>query len=108
MTKKRRKHMAPLTYGGSELRCANAQFWPPIEVDVYQKSAEELRHDVPDLTYQRIKTWEQVCGIMTMSPDKCPTCPHAIVDGSSTSAAEVPKPKAPPSVRLSRGSRGGR
>lgn len=104
--KKRLKPMAPMTYEGSEMRCAHAQFWPPIEVEVYKKSAEELRYDVEDLTYQRIKTWEHVCGLLAMSPDKCPECPHVRRDGDAPK--ETPKAKAPPSVRLSRGSRGDR
>lgn len=82
--KKRKKEMPPIEVDGVEYRCGNAHFWPPPEIEYLADSAEELRYTVPDVVYQRIKTWEQVCGQLSMSPSKCPGCKLVVVDGVPT------------------------
>jgi len=76
-----RKPTPPLEVAGKVYRCAHAAIWPPMEITVYQASAEELRYTVEDVVYQRLRTWEQVCGLREMDPAKCTRCPHVIVNG---------------------------
>lgn len=92
--KKRAKPMLPLQVDGVEYKCSCADYWPPIEVEVYGGSAQDLRHTVPDLVYQRIRTWEGACGLFSMSAEKCPQCPYVQVNG------EPPRAFASPSVKI--------
>lgn len=82
-----------MTCEGVEYQCSNRDLWPPAEVIAYKSElidplppgvpvAEGFRGVLPDVTYQRIRTWEQVCGLLEMSEDKCPTCPHVEHEGS--------------------------
>jgi len=75
--------------GDTEYKCRNAMFWPPPEIEHLADSAEELRYTVPDVLYQRIKTWEQMCGIMEMA-EKCLSCPLVVVDGKPKTRAGSP------------------
>lgn len=79
--RKRRNPMPPLLEGDKKYECRNAMFWPPPEIEHLADSAEELRYTVPSVLYQRIKTWEQMCGLLKMQADKCRTCPLVVVDG---------------------------
>ena len=79
--RRRKTPMSPIEVGNKELECRNAAFWPPLEIEHLADSSEELRFRVPDVVYQRIKTWEQVCGLLQMNPDKCLTCPYVVIDG---------------------------
>lgn len=76
-----RKPLPSIEVGGKEHTCSHAAIWPPMEVTVYQATAEELRYTVEDVVYQRLRTWEQVCGLREMDPTKCTRCPHVIVNG---------------------------
>ena len=73
--------MAPLDVGGKEYRCANETIWPPLEIEVYGPTSEHVRFIVPDVKYQRIKTWEQLCGLQKMKASKCLECPLATHEG---------------------------
>ena len=87
---KKRKHpLAGIEIDGVLHECSNAAVWPPAECEVYEASAEELRYSVPDLVYQRLKTWEQVCGLFTMSGEKCVECPYVKVEGQRRKAVGV-------------------
>ena len=88
----RRKSLTSVQSDGSVYECAHGDHWPPIEVIAYQTDlidplppgvpiAEAFRGVLSDVVYQRIRTWEQVCGLREMSVDKCVSCPHAIKDG---------------------------
>ena len=84
--KKRKKPMPPIESDGQTLQCANAQFWPPLEIEHLADTAEELRYTVPDVVYQRIKTWEQACGLKAMDASKCLGCKWVIIDGTPATA----------------------
>ena len=87
---KKRKHpLRGIEIDGVLHECSNAAVWPPAECEVYEASAEELRYSVPDLVYQRLKTWEQVCGLFAMSEEKCVTCPYVKVGGQRQRAVGV-------------------
>lgn len=77
--KKRRKPMQPVEEDGITHRCSNADFFPPPEAQYLSQVPEDLRYSVPDLVYQRLKTWQQVCGLLEMDLDKCVKCPHLLV-----------------------------
>lgn len=76
-----RKPLPSIEVAGKDHACAHAAIWPPLEITVYQATAEELRYTVEDVVYQRLRTWEQVCGLLEMDAAKCVQCPHVIVDG---------------------------
>jgi len=88
------KHLLqPLETEGGTYECANSKVWPPLEVVAYKEDlidplpdgvpiSEGFRGVLPDLTYRRIKTWLQVCGLMEMEAEKCLTCPHLLKDGT--------------------------
>ena len=73
--------MPPIEAGGRVIQCSNAHFWPPPEMEYLADSAEQLRYTVPDVVYQRLQTWEQVCGTLSMNKNKCLACPLLVVDG---------------------------
>lgn len=89
--RKRRKPMPPIESDGKTLRCGNAMFWPPPEIEHLGDTAEELRYSIPDVTYQRIKTWEQMCGLKTMAPSKCLGCKLVVIDGKPNTQARTGK-----------------
>lgn len=100
--RKRRNHMPPMMDGGKKYECRNAMFWPPPEIEYLADTAEELRYSVPNVVYQRIKTWEKMCGIMGMQADKCPTCPLVIVDGKPATRTGSPSAKTIKNKRILR------
>ena len=85
----RRRPLEPVHNEGDVYECAHKAIWPPIEVIAYQEElidplppgvpiAEAFRGVLSDLVYQRVRTWEQVCGLREMSADKCLSCPHVV------------------------------
>ena len=90
--RKRRKPMKPIQDDeGKQLVCSNADFWPPPEIEYLADTAEELRYSVPDVVYQRLKTWEQVCGLKVMDASKCSGCNLAIIDGKPVTEGRTGK-----------------
>ena len=94
--KRRRNQHPPLVVGDDQYECGNKAVWPPAEIAAYWDDliaplpagvpvAEAFRGVLSDLTYQRIKTWEQVCGLREMCAQKCPTCPASVKNGVSAS-----------------------
>ena len=82
MRKRRKEIMGSFQHDGAEHTCSQASYWPPVEVEAYDgASAQELRYEVTDLIYQRIRTWERVCGLMKMDASKCLSCPNVLIDG---------------------------
>jgi hypothetical protein len=82
MRKRRKEVMGSFQHDGAGHTCSQAPFWPPVEIEAYgETSAQALRYVVSDLIFQRIRTWEQVCGLMEMNPNKCLTCPYVLRDG---------------------------
>ncbi len=90
----RRKPLEPVRSEGDTYECAHKAIWPPIEVIAYQAElidplppgvpiAEAFRGVLSDLVYQRVRTWEQVCGLREMSADKCLSCPHVVKNGKA-------------------------
>ena len=77
-----RKPLPSIEIAGKDHACAHAGIWPPLEIIAYEvKEAQELRYVVSDVVYQRLRTWEQVCGLREMDEAKCPQCPHVVVNG---------------------------
>ena len=83
--------MPPIEVDGRVIQCSNAHFWPPPEMEYLADSAEQLRYTVPDVVYQRLKTWEQACGLKAMDEQKCSGCKWAIIDGKPASVQRVGK-----------------
>ncbi len=88
-----KKTMDPIEVEGKQYRCSNESIWPPIEIGVYGPTAEHVRYIVSDVRYQRIKTWENLCGLRQMEAPKCLGCPLVTCGGEAvgpqTSAAPV-------------------
>lgn len=83
MTFMARLLMKPLTLeNGHTLRCAHAKVWPPPHLHLIPKvfglDTEHLRFRVSNEVYLRAKTWEGVCGLTAMKPEKCLSCPHVL------------------------------
>ena len=74
------KTFKPVECDGVTLSCGNKS-WPPTKILVYGTDLEEIRPLVSLQEYHRLKTWEQVCGITSMDPEKCLKCPHVLKDG---------------------------
>lgn len=97
--------MKPITLeDGSTLRCFHAKVWPPPHLHLIPKvlglDTEYLRNRIPNEIYLRVKTWEGVCGLTAMKPEKCLSCPHAL------HGEEQPQPRRsvlvpPPATRAS-------
>ena len=88
----RRKPLESLQADGVVYECAHKDRWPPIEVIAYQAElidplppgvpiAQAFRGVLSDVVYQRIRTWEQVCGQRKMSVEACVLCPHVLKNG---------------------------
>lgn len=93
---RKREPLAAIEVEGDTWECAHKDKWPPIEVIAYQVDlidplppdvpiAEAFRGVLPDVVYQRIRTWEQVCGLRAMCPQKCPSCRFSVKNGVPTS-----------------------
>ena len=91
----RRKPLEPLQADGAVYECAHKDRWPPIEVIAYLIDplppgvpvAEAFRGVLSDVVYQRIRTWEQVCGQREMSVEACVSCPHVLKNGQEATVA---------------------
>lgn len=75
--------MKPITLeDGGTLRCSHAKVWPPPHLHLIPKvfglDTEYLRNRIPNEIYLRVKTWEGVCGLTVMKPEKCLSCPHVL------------------------------
>jgi len=89
-----KRRMERLLLEGVEHQCKHEQLWPPIEVQAYGPTAEHVRYKVSNVRYQRVKTWEQVCGLHEMNSGKCPSCPHVVIDGVPATSAGIGGPTA--------------
>lgn len=81
--------------GTATLKCRNTRQWPPVAARL-GGDVERLRAsgEITDHQYEQGKTWVKVCGLLRMSPEKCPTCPFAV--GIPGEAERVAAEKAPP------------
>lgn len=73
----------PLTLdSGETISCRHASIWPPVRAVALQESieAQRMAGDITNQEYERLRTWERVCGLAAMDPEKCTTCPYAIDD----------------------------
>jgi hypothetical protein len=72
--------LAPVTIDDSgttrTIRCRNASIWPPRWTRL--GTLAELRSRFTPLEYERARTWELVCGLQAMDPEKCSKCPYAL------------------------------
>ena len=78
-TKKDR--MGELEADEGKLTCSRGSMWPPMTAVVYGPTSLEARPHITNAEYHAIRIWERACGLMKMSPDKCPDCPYVMVDG---------------------------
>lgn len=69
----------PLDHEGSRYTCRNAKVWPPSHA-LLEDSFQLLRDnkEITELEYERLRTWERVCGLTEMKASKCMTCPHLL------------------------------
>lgn len=78
----RKIRMTPISLPtGDTLSCKFGDVWPPPQIGVFGDTAEECREEVEEPIYLRLKTWESVCGLTSMSGSKCPSCPNVEVNG---------------------------
>jgi hypothetical protein len=91
---RKKYRMGSVAHEEATLTCALGHEWPPLEAVAYGPSLE-AREKVTPHVYERIKVWERVCGLYEMDLDKCPSCPHRVVDGVPVSSpgGSGPTPK---------------
>jgi len=85
----RRYRMGSYTQDGVAHTCAVGTEWPPGHMLVYD-TVEDAREEVSDAEYQRIRVWEEACGLHKMDPAKCQTCPQLLKNGVPLSSGRVP------------------
>lgn len=63
------------------LVCVHWKVFPPKFAEA--TNVEELRakKKLDEPGYQRLRTWNSICGLMAMEEGKCHKCPHARVAG---------------------------
>lgn len=103
-----KKPMKPLILktedGPTTLVCKHQAVWPPIHAFLGESfEALHAARDIDDRKLQQLQVWERTCGLRAMSADKCPTCPHAMVDENGVLVPYVnqtgSKPVHPPFAR---------
>lgn len=73
----------PIQEEDTTYSCKNKN-WPPVHVKVYGTDLEEIRQEVTNQEYHKLKTWERVCGLLEMELEKCKSCPYVLVNGVSS------------------------
>ena len=58
------------------ISCTHARTWPPKWARL--GTALELRAHFTQEEFERARTWETVCGLKAMDPEKCLRCPYAL------------------------------
>lgn len=88
--------LAPIEVGNTVYHCRHEMMWPPFVMTLGLTAAElRSRGDVTEEQYNKLRTWENVCGLQKMSAEKCPLCPYALKDGK----APPPRTRFPPTTR---------
>ena len=77
-----RQKMGSLLHEGKELSCLFGEKWPPAEIAAYG-SIDAAAPYLDEKEVQRLEVWEQVCGLTSMSKDKCLSCKYLVQDGSA-------------------------
>ena len=75
-----RNKMGTLEVKGETLTCLYGAKWPPAEIEAYGSIAVASQY-LTDPEILRLETYEKVCGLKEMSPDKCLKCPYVVRDG---------------------------
>tara|TARA_R110000824_G_scaffold23518_5_gene84247 strand:- start:475 stop:693 length:219 start_codon:yes stop_codon:yes gene_type:complete len=52
-----------------------------MAVIAYGPTAVDARDHVDEAEYERLRTWERVCGLREMDAAKCASCPYVNIDG---------------------------
>lgn len=71
------------THLGKEitLNCQHQDIWPPINAKLGITFEEQRDTElITPNKYEKLKTWERLCGILTMNED-CRNCQFAMVNG---------------------------
>jgi hypothetical protein len=74
--------MKPTADGGDTLTCRHEGVWPPAPAYL-NETPDAVRANYGEDTLARFHIWRKECGLMTMNPERCRTCPHVFVNGKS-------------------------
>lgn len=86
-----RERMKPTEMGTQEgthtFHCKHKSVWPPIQALLPEEPPEYLlaTNQITEDEYARINVWKKVCGLRSMTVEKCLSCPNAqveLTDGS--------------------------
>jgi len=90
---------------GGTLHCRHAARWPPGHARVGE-SFVFLRASgqIDENKFQQLQVWERVCGLLSMKAEKCPTCPHALIENANGQLTPLTPPtnkqRSPPYIKV--------
>jgi len=94
---------------GVEIFCTHRNDWPPAHARL-PDTADSLRASgaITETKYQQLQTWQRVCGLMAMDPEKCVTCKLALHKTPTGQFAKLapgddPQVRLPPFARAKQG-----
>jgi len=86
MGRRRKNLIGSFSLGEDDFTCSRWEHWPPIEIIIHEEPLR-VRGELGNEAYHRVRIWEDACGLLQMSPDKCPNCPYVAVNGVLAEAA---------------------
>ena len=95
--------MNTMTVRDETWECRLANLWPPAAARL-EETPEELRDakELDEDKYQRLKTWERLCGQLEMKWEVCCACERLLVNGQPREEPNHFNPPPPTHRRMKR------
>ena len=94
-----------LPEGAGTLHCRHRARWPPGHARMGEPFLLlRASGQIDENKFQQLQVWERVCGLLSMKAEKCPTCPHALVENTDGQlvplVVETDKLRPPPYIKV--------